>query len=501
MNRVYACIDLKSFYASVECHERELDPLTTNLVVADESRTEKTVCLAISPSMKQYGLNGRARLYEVLQKVREVNYQRKKTNNFRNFTGKSYNDLELKNNKNLALDVIIAPPRMAYYIKYSTNIYNIYLKYLSEEDIYVYSIDEVFCDLTGYLNYNKITARELVTKMIHDVYETTGITATAGIGTNLYLAKVAMDIVAKHTTADKYGVRIACLDELTYRKKLWNHRPLTSFWRVGVGYANKLESHNLYTMGDVARCSLENEDLLYRLFGVNAELLIDHSWGWEPCTIKDIKTFKPSRNSLGSGQVLHCPYTYQKAKLIIKEMADSLSLDLVAKKLVTNQLVLTIGYDIENLTNLDISIKYDGEIVQDRYGRSIPKSSHGTINLDHYTSSSKLIITKLLELYEKIVNSNLLIKRINVTASNVIDEDTTKNKSTIYQQFDLFTNYNEIDSQRKQQKIDEEEENKLQNVLLDIKKRYGKNSILKGMNLEEGSTTIDRNKQIGGHKE
>ena len=331
MSRVYACIDLKSFYASVECKERGLDPLTTNLVVADESRTEKTVCLAITPSMKQYGLGGRARLYEVVQKVKQVNYNRKRENNYKAFTNKSVNDNELKNDKSLELDFIIAPPRMAYYMDYSTKIYNVYLKYLSADDIYVYSIDEVFCDLTNYLQYNNMTPRELVTKMIHDVYETTGITATGGIGTNMYLAKVAMDIVAKHTEPDKFGVRMAELDEMSYREKLWSHKPLTSFWRVGPGYTKKLESKGIYTMGDIAKCSIENEELLYKLFGVNAELLIDHAWGWEPCTIKDVKSYKPERNSISSGQVLHCPYPYKKAKIIIKEMADLLSLDLVKR--------------------------------------------------------------------------------------------------------------------------------------------------------------------------
>ena len=499
MNRIYACIDLKSFYASVECRERGLDPLTTNLVVADESRTEKTVCLAITPSMKQYGLGGRARLYEVVQKVKEVNYQRKKANYYKPFTNKSVNDLELKKDKSLELDYIIASPRMAYYMDYSTKIYNVYLKYIAPEDIYVYSIDEVFCDITDYLNYNNMTPRELVTKMIHDVYETTGITATGGIGTNMYLAKVAMDIVAKHTEPDKFGVRMAELDELSYRKTLWNHKPLTSFWRVGNGYAKKLESNGLYTMGDIARCSVENEDLLYKLFGVNAELLIDHAWGWEPCTIKDIKSYKPERKSLGSGQVLHCPYNYKKTELIVKEMADLLSLDLVSKKLVTNQLVLTIGYDIDNLTNPSISSKYKGEITTDHYGRKIPKHAHGTINIDHYTSSSKVIIDKMLELYKNIVNRDLLIRRVNIVANNVIDEKKANNKPN-YQQFDLFTNFQELDEKNKKQNQDEKEENKLQNVLLSIKQRYGKNAILKGMNLEEGGTTIDRNGQIGGHK-
>ena len=500
MKKIYACIDLKSFYASVECRERGLDPLKTNLVVADESRTEKTVCLAISPSMKQYGLGGRARLYEVLQKIKEVNYQRKKDNKFKEFTSKSYNDDELKKDKNLELDFIIAPPRMAYYIKYSTEIYNVYLKYLAPEDIYVYSIDEVFCDITNYMNYSHTTPRAFVTKMIHDVYKTTGITATAGLGTNMYLAKVAMDIVAKHCEPDKYGVRMSGLDEITYRKKLWNHKPLTSFWRVGAGYAKKLEANGLYTMGDIARCSLENEDLLYKLFGVNAELLIDHAWGYEPCTIESVKAYKPTRNSISSGQVLHCPYTYKKARLIIKEMSDLLALDLVSKKIVTDQLVLTVGYDIDNLNIPDIRESYTGEITKDHYGREVPKHAHGTINIDHKTSSSKVIMEHMLKLYDRITNKNLLIRRINITASNVISEDLVKDKPVI-QQFDLFTDYKEVEKNREKQKEEEMKDKKLQNVMLDIKNKYGKNAILKGMNLEEGGTTIDRNRQIGGHRE
>ena len=497
MNRIYACIDLKSFYASVECQERGLDPLKTNLVVADSERTEKTVCLAISPSMKQYGLSGRARLYEVVQKAREENYKRKKENKYKKFHSKSYNDDELKKDKGLELDFIIAKPRMSYYMKYSTNIYNIYLKHLSKDDIYVYSIDEVFCDITNYLSYSKLTPREFVTNIIHDVYKETGITAAAGIGTNLYLAKVAMDIVAKHVEADIYGVRIAGLDEMTYRKKLWNYRPLTSFWRVGQGYAKKLEENKLYTMGDIARCSLENEDLLYKLFGVNAELLIDHAWGWEPCTIKDIKSYKPQRNSIGSGQVLHIPYDYKKAKLIVKEMADHLSLDLVAKDLVTNKLVLTIGYDVDNLKEENT---YVGEIKKDYYGRRIPKPAHGTINIDHKTSSSKIIIEKLTELYEKIINKDLLIRRINIVACNVTKRNTEEELKVV-KQIDLFTNYKELEEETNKQKEEELKDKKIGETILNIKNKYGKNSILKGMNLEEGGTAIDRNKQIGGHSE
>ena len=495
MNRLYACIDLKSFYASVECRERSLDPLTTNLVVADSKKTEKTICLAVSPSLKAYGISGRARLFEVVQKIKEANYKRKKENNIYRFIKKSSNSEELNKDKRLEIDFIIAKPRMSYYIKYSTDIYNVYLKHLSKDDIFVYSIDEVFCDITPYLSYNKQTAEEFITKIIHDIYKTTGITATAGIGTNLYLAKVAMDIVAKQKQADKFGVRIAYLDEMSYRKSLWDKKPLTLFWRVGIGYAKKLEEKGLYTMGDIARCSLDNEDLLYKLFGVNAETLIDHAWGFEPCTIKDIKNYKPNNNSISMGQVLHCPYEYKKTKLIIKEMADSISLDLVAKSLVTNQLGLMIGYDIENITP-----SYKGEIIKDHYGRNIPKYSNGTINLSHKTSSSKYITEELLNLFERIINKNLLVRRITVVANNVVNINEIKEEKTL-EQFDLFTNYEILDKKREEEKRKEEEENKLQHIIIDIKNKYGKNSILRGMNFEEGSTAIDRNSQIGGHHE
>ncbi len=495
MNRLYACIDLKSFYASVECRERSLDPLTTNLVVADSKKTEKTICLAVSPSLKAYGISGRARLFEVVQKIKEANYKRKKENNIYRFIKKSSNSEELNKDKRLEIDFIIAKPRMSYYIKYSTDIYNVYLKHLSKDDIFVYSIDEVFCDITPYLSYNKQTAEEFITKIIHDIYQTTGITATAGIGTNLYLAKVAMDIVAKQKQADKFGVRIAYLDEMSYRKSLWDKKPLTLFWRVGIGYAKKLEEKGLYTMGDIARCSLDNEDLLYKLFGVNAETLIDHAWGFEPCTIKDIKNYKPNNNSISMGQVLHCPYEYKKTKLIIKEMADSISLDLVAKSLVTNQLGLMIGYDIENITP-----SYKGEIIKDHYGRNIPKYSNGTINLSHKTSSSKYITEELLNLFERIINKNLLVRRITVVANNVVNINEIKEEKTL-EQFDLFTNYEILDKKREEEKRKEEEENKLQHIIIDIKNKYGKNSILRGMNFEEGSTAIDRNSQIGGHHE
>ena len=500
MGRIFMCIDLKSFYASVECVERKLDPLKTNLVVADESRTDKTVCLAISPSLKQYGLGGRARLFEVKQKVKEINLQRRKLNNYRKFSGKSYLDEELKKNKNLELDFIVAPPRMAYYMKYSTNIYNIYLKYIAPEDILVYSIDEVFIDITDYISFYKCTPRQLVTKMIKDVYETTGITATAGIGTNMFLAKVAMDIVAKKCKPNEFGVRIAGLDEMTFRKKLWDHKPITDFWRVGKGIANKLAKNNMNTMGDVAKCSHYNEDLLYKLFGVNAELLIDHAWGWEPCTIEIAKSYKPTETSLSSGQVLHEPYDNKKAKIIVQEMADNLALELVKKKFLTKQLVLTINYDIENLTNPDIFNKYFGEITLDSYGRKIPKHSHGTVNLEHYTSSSSIIMESFVNLFDKISNPILLIRKLNLTVSKLICEDKVQTNKKV-EQINLFTDYKKKEIEEAKQKDDENKEKEIQKVILQIKNKYGKNAILKGMNLTEGATAIERNKQIGGHHE
>lgn len=499
MNKVYICIDLKSFYASVECRERGLNPLKTNLVVADESRTEKTICLAVTPSLKQYGIPGRARLFEVNQKVKEINFNRKNKAPGHKLEGESYLDDELKANPNLKLSFIAAPPRMVYYMKYSAKIYNIYLKYVSPEDIYSYSIDEIFCDITKYLKTYKMTARALVTKMIHDVYEQTGITATAGIGTNMYLAKIAMDIVAKHMEPDKNGVRIAGLDEMSYRKILWNHRPLTDFWRIGRGYAKKLEANNLFTMGDVAKCSLVNEDLLYKLFGVNAELLIDHSWGWEPTTIELAKSYKPITNSLNSGQVLHCPYNFEKTRLIVREMTELLSLDLVAKEVVTDQLVLTIGYDVENLMNPKISSLYDGEITLDRYGRKIPKHAHGTINLEKQTASTKILIKAIMELYDRIVNKNFLIRRINISANRLVSEKNIKEPEK-FEQLDLFTDYKKIEAKRAKEKENEQKEKNLQKVVIDIKRKYGKNAILKGMNFEEGGTTIQRNGQVGGHK-
>ena len=493
--KIYVSIDLKSFYASVECRERGLDPLTTNLVVADSSRTEKTICLAVSPALKKYGIPGRARLFEVVQKVKEINADRKRRAPGHIFTGKSINELELNKNSSLQLDYIAAPPRMAHYMQYSTQIYNVYLKYFAPEDIYVYSIDEVFCDVTHYLKTYNMTARKLVTKVIQDVYETTGITATAGIGTNMYLCKIAMDIVAKHVKPDKNGVRIAGLDEMSYRKLLWNHRPITDFWRVGKGYANKLEQHRIYTMGDVAKTSIYNEELLYKLFGVNAELLIDHSWGWECVTIDSIKAYKPTTNSICSGQVLHCPYNYENTRLIVKEMTELLSLDLVKKNLVTNQIVLEIGYDIDNLTDPEIKGKYNGEVTTDRYGRKVPKHAHGTINIDHKTSSTKIIMEATLNLYERIINKDLLVRRLNITANNVTNIADEQEKS--YEQIDLFTNYEEVNKNRKK----EADELRIQKAMIDIKQKYGKNAIVKGMNLQKEGTTIERNGQIGGHRE
>ncbi len=501
--RTYIAIDLKSFYASVECIERGLDPLTTNLVVADASRTEKTICLAVSPSLKSYGIGGRARLFEVVQRLQQVNNERKWKAPRKQLTGSSYNDIELKNNPSLAVNYIAAPPRMAYYMKYSARIYDVYLKYIAPEDIHVYSIDEVFIDATSYLNTYKLSAHDLAMKIILDVLQTAGITATAGIGTNMYLAKVAMDIVAKKLPADENGVRIAELDEYSYREKLWTHRPLTDFWRVGRGYTKKLEEHGMYTMGDVARCSIGketdfyNEELLYKLFGVNAELLIDHAWGYEPVTIDYIKAYKPQNNSLTSGQVLHEPYTYQKARIIVQEMLDLLSLDLVDKQLVTNQIVLTVGYDIENLVNENIS--YQGEVVTDFYGRKIPKHAHGTANLKQHTASTKLITEATLALYDRIVNKKLFVRRINISANHVVPENTITIKKT-HDQLDLFTNYEELEKHEQEEAIALEKEKNLQKAILGIKKRYGKNAILKGTNFEEGATTIERNDTIGGHK-
>ena len=497
--RTYIAIDLKSFYASVECIQRELDPMTTNLVVADQSRTEKTICLAVSPSLKKYGISGRARLFEAVAQVKQANTTRQFKAPNRTFTGSSWDARELDAHPELSIDYIVAPPRMALYMETSTAIYNIYLKYVAPEDIHVYSIDEVFIDATAYLKTYGLTGEEFARKLILEVLRATGITATAGIGTNLYLCKVAMDITAKHIPPDENGVRIAFLDEMQYRLKLWDHRPLTDFWRVGRGISRKLEAHGLFTMGDVARCSLQNEDLLYKLFGVNAELLIDHAWGWEPCTIEDIKAFRPSTNSLGSGQVLHCPYPAEKAKLVLREMADLLVLDLVDKHLVTDQLVVTVGYDIDNLTDPERSKSYHGEIVTDHYGRKIPKHAHGIANLGRFTSSTKRILQAVDELYDQIVDKSLLIRRLNIVACRITREEDAP-AGTIPEQLDFFSDPTEQCQHYAREEADRERERRRQQAMLTIKKKYGKNAILKGMNLEEGATARDRNAQIGGHK-
>ena len=492
--KTYIAIDLKSFYASVECQELGRDPLTTNLVVADKSRTEKTICLAVSPSLKAYGIPGRARLFEVVQQVKRVNEQRRAKAPGHAFTGKSWDAAELAADPSLELDYITATPRMAYYIEYSTRIYNIYLKYAAPEDIHVYSIDEVFIDATDYLKTNGMTARDFAMLMIRDVLRTTGITATAGIGPNLFLCKVAMDIWAKHIPADRDGVRIAELDERTYRQYLWAHTPITDFWRVGRGYAKKLAENGMVTMGDVARCSVKNEELLYRLFGVNAELLIDHAWGWEPCEIRHIKAYKPESSSISVGQVLQEPYTAQKARIIVREMTDGLIMDLVEKGLVTDQVVLTVGYDTESVT-----ADFTGEVTTDRYGRKTPKQAHGSENIGRQTSSTKLIMDAMLRLYDRIVDPGLLVRRMYVVANRVVPADSVKEEPA-YEQMDLFTDFEELQKQRELEEEKLEKEKRLQTAMLSIKQKYGKNSILHGTSYEDGATGRDRNKQIGGHK-
>ena len=489
----YIAIDLKSFYASVECVERGRDPLTTNLVVADPTRTEKTICLAVSPALKAYGIPGRARLFEVVQKVKNVNEQRiRKAPNHR-FVGRSDNAVDLANDPSLEVDYLVAPPQMAHYMKISTEIYQIYLRYIAPEDIHVYSIDEVFIDATNYLDTYKMTAHELAMKMIKEVLSETGITATAGIGTNLYLAKIAMDIVAKHIPADKDGVRIAELDEMSYRQKLWSHRPLTDFWRVGKGYATKLEANHIYTMGDIARRSVYDEELFYKLFGVNAELLIDHAWGWEPCNISDIKSYKPENHSVSQGQVLQYPYDFEKAKLIVREMTELLVLDLVDKGLVCDQIVLTVGYDIENTQNGN----FKGEVKPDRYGRNVPKQAHGSENIGRYTSSTKLIAEATMRLFDRIADRKLTVRRMYVVANHVIRE---KDIPETHEQIDLFSDFDTVESQWQREDEELQREKALQKATIALQKRFGKNSVIKGMNLKEGATTIQRNGQIGGHK-
>jgi DNA polymerase V len=467
--RTYIAIDLKSFYASVECVDRGLDPLTTNLVVADESRTEKTICLAVTPSLKAYGIGGRARLFEVYQKAKGV-------------------------------DFIIAKPRMAHYIDVSTKIYSIYLKYIAPEDIHVYSIDEVFMDVTAYLASYKMTAHELAMTMIRDVLKETGITATAGIGTNLYLCKVAMDIVAKKMPPDKDGVRIAELDEMSYRRQLWDYRPITKFWRVGKGIAEKLAKHGIETMGQVARQSVLSEELLYKLFGVNAELLIDHAWGWEPCTMEAIKAYRPETNSLSSGQVLQEPYSAEKARVVVQEMAEAVALDLVRKRLTTDQLVLTVSYDAECLTHPDIREKYHGEITINHYGKAVPKHAHGTYSFSTPTSSSRVIMDGATSIFDRCVNPDLLIRRLNLTTNHVVPEVSIMPQQGTAQQLDLFTDYQALESQKQKEQKRLGKERKLQEAQLKIKQRFGKNAILRGLNFKEGATAKERNKQIGGHK-
>ena len=500
-SKAYIAIDLKSFYASVECVERGLDPLTTNLVVADKSRSTKTICLAATPAIKSYGIPGRARLFEVVQKVKEANLLRKGNAPKCKLGGESYDAVELAANPSLALSYIVTKPRMALYMDYSTRIYAIYLRYIAPEDIHSYSIDEVFMDVTPYLATYRMTAHDLALRMIRNVLKETGITATAGIGTNLYLAKIAMDIVAKKMPADKDGVRIAELDEMSYRRQLWTHTPLTDFWRVGKGYAKKLQAHGLKVMGDIARCSIGkpqefyNEELLYKLFGVNAELLIDHAWGWEPCTMAAIKEYRPMFNSLGSGQVLQSPYTHEKARLIVWEMTDLLVLDLVEKGFVTDQMVLDIGYDIENMQK-----SYHGDVHIDHYGRTVPKPAHGSVNLGKYTSSSKLILDAIVDLYERITQPDLLVRRVTVTANHVISEERIPKPEDKGEQLDLFTDYTAISAERERAENEERKEKSLQHAMIAIKHKFGKNAILKGSNLQEGGMTIERNQQIGGHK-
>ena len=499
--KYYAAIDLKSFYASVECIQRGLDPLITNLLVADASRTEKTICLAVSPSLKSYGIPGRARLFEAVQQVGLVNALRRAKAPGGQFRGKSWDAEELNRDPSLQIDYITAPPRMSLYMQTSTKIYEIYLQYVAPEDMHVYSVDEVFLDITPYLKTSGLTPYAFVRQIIRDVVQQTGITATAGIGTNLYLSKIAMDIVAKHEPADAYGVRIAQMDEMGYRRLLWDHRPLTDFWRVGPGYARKLEKVGLHTMGDVARCSLggpddfHNEELLFRLFGVAAELLIDHAWGVEPCTIADIKAYRPESNSISSGQVLTCPYPADKAKLVMREMTDLLVLDLVDKGLMTDQMVLTVGYDVDNLLDPERRQRYKGPVETDRYGRKVPKYAHGTANLPAYSSSTREITQAVMALVDRIVDKELLVRLMTIAACRILTERAVSQASPM-EQLDLFAQPEAAEAQEARR----QREKRRQQAVLEIQKKYGKNAILKGMNLEEGATARERNRQIGGHK-
>lgn len=498
MDRYYVAIDLKSFYASVECKERGLDPLTTNLVVADPERTDKTICLAVSPSLKAFGVPSRPRLFEVIARVAAVNKERKRVAGAFGLVSSTSHAPLLKARRDLAVDYIVAPPRMALYVEYSTRIYSVYLKYFAPEDIFVYSIDEVFIDITRYLKTYKMTAEELTSRVLRDVYQTTGITATAGIGENLYLAKVAMDIVAKHTEANENGVRIASLDEMSYRRLLWEHRPLTDFWRVGAGYAKKLEAHGMYTMGDVALASIRNEDLLYKLFGVNAELLIDHAWGYEPCTMEDIKSYKPESTSLSTGQVLQCPYEYEKARLITREMSDLMALDLVERGVAVGKVTLTVGYEAAAVRALT---SYSGEFSVDRYGRLVPKHAHGTANFTAHTSSGEEICGAVLALFDRYVDSRLFVRRINITVSDIISEEEARKRArSSVRQLDFFTDYEKERREELARARAYDKEKREQRALINIRKKYGKNAILKGMNFEDGATARDRNMQIGGHK-
>ena len=502
--RQYIAIDLKSFYASVECADRGLDPLTTHLVVADESRTEKTICLAVSPSLKAYGIPGRARLFEVLQQVERVNVQRLMNAPDKCFSGESSQAPELAKHPEYKLSFLIAPPQMARYMAVSTQIYGIYNRFVAPEDIHVYSIDEVFMDVTDYLPTYGCDAHALAIRMIREVLKETGITATAGIGSNLYLAKIAMDIVAKKMHADKDGVRIAELDEMAYRKQLWDHRPLTDFWRVGRGYARKLEQNGLYTMGDVARCSLGppycplNEDKLYSLFGVNAELLIDHAWGYESCGIRDIKAYVPQDHSLSSGQVLQCPYPADKARVVVREMTDALALDLLEKGLVTDQVCLAVGYDRESLEDPARRAAYQGPVELDHYGRKVPKGVHGGMSLGRFTTSSRMMTEAMTALFDQLVHPQLLVRRLVVVAGRVIPENEVREDGP--EQLDMFTDYAQEFRRRQAQDAALKKEKSCQQAVLSIKRKYGKNAILRGMNYQEGATARQRNGQIGGHK-
>lgn len=493
----FIAIDLKSFYASVECVERGLDPLTTNLVVADESRTEKTICLAATPAIKAYGVPGRARLFEVVQKIKAANNKRRFFAPGRKLIGKSHDAAELAGNPNLAIDYIVAPPRMAFYMDYSARIYEVYLRYIAPQDIHTYSIDEVFINAAPYLDTYKTTAHDLAMKLVREVLAETGITATAGIGTNLYLAKIAMDIVVKHIPPDRDGVRIAALDEMCYRQKLWAHTPITDFWRVGKGYAEKLANMGLYSMGDIARRSLDaqGEKELYKVFGVNAELLIDHAWGYEPCTMEAIKAYRPASTSISSGQVLHCPYTNEQARLIVWEMADQMILDLVAKHLMTNQIVLDVGCDIENIAK-----GYTGPVHIDHYGRRVPKPAHGTVSLKKHSSSTKELLHETLALYDRIVSPTLMVRRITITMGKLIGENSAAKQNEDVVQFDLFSDTEKEAKESAAAEHAEQKEKSLQHAMIAIKNKFGKNAILKAANLKEEARAIDRNSEIGGHK-